>query len=142
MNSPESISASFQMTAKQWIGSVGTGVEIFGVAVIIAGITRATYLYLRSPEIERRYDVLRIGIGRSLLLGIEVLLAADIIKTIVFDLAYSTLGVLAGLVLIRTFLSWSLVVEIEGRWPWQRRTKQSDRDAITHRADDALREAE
>jgi hypothetical protein len=59
-------------------------------------------------------------IGRSLLLGLEVLVAADIVKTIALELTLTSLGVLAGLVLVRTFLSWTLVLEIEGRWPWQR----------------------
>lgn len=59
-------------------------------------------------------------IGRSLLLGLEVVVAADIVKTIAVEPTLMSLAVLAGLVLIRTFLSWTLVLEIEGRWPWQR----------------------
>jgi uncharacterized membrane protein len=55
-----------------------------------------------------------------LLLGLEVLVAADIVKTIAIQLTYASLGLLAGLVLVRTFLSWTLVLEIEGRWPWRR----------------------
>ena len=62
----------------------------------------------------------RIRIGRSLLLGLEVVVAADIVKTIAVAPTLPSLAVLAGLVLIRTFLSWTLVLEIEGRWPWQR----------------------
>jgi uncharacterized membrane protein len=62
----------------------------------------------------------KIRIGRSLLLGLEVLVAADIVKTIAHELTFMSLGLLAGLVLVRTFLSWTLVLEIEGRWPWQR----------------------
>ena len=65
-------------------------------------------------------DVYKIRIGRSLLLGLEVLVAADIVKTIAHELSVMSLGLLAGLVLVRTFLSWTLVLEIEGRWPWQR----------------------
>jgi uncharacterized membrane protein len=63
------------------------------------------------------YDLFKIRIGRSLLLGLEVLVAADIVKTIAIELTFSSLGLLAGLVLVRTFLSWTLVLEIEGRWP-------------------------
>ena len=55
-----------------------------------------------------------------MLLGLEVLVAADIVKTIAIELTFASLGLLAGLVLVRTFLSWTLVLEIEGRWPWQR----------------------
>jgi len=59
--------------------------------------------------------------GRGkLLLGLEVLVAADIVKTIAIELTFTSLGLLAGLVLVRTFLSWTLVLEIEGRWPWGR----------------------
>jgi uncharacterized membrane protein len=73
-----------------------------------------------SRAIPSRYDTYRIGIGRSLLLGLEVLVAADIVKTIAIELTFGSLGLLAGLVLVRTFLSWTLVLEIDGRWPWQR----------------------
>jgi len=55
-----------------------------------------------------------------LLLGLEVLVAADIVKTIAIEITFTSLGLLAGLVLVRTFLSWTLVLEIEGRWPWRR----------------------
>jgi uncharacterized membrane protein len=65
------------------------------------------------------YDRYKTSIGRSLLLGLEVLVAADIVKTIALDLTFTSLGLLAGLVVVRTFLSWSLFLEIEGRWPWQ-----------------------
>jgi hypothetical protein len=54
------------------------------------------------------------------MLGLEVLVAADIVKTIAIELTFTSLGLLAGLVLVRTFLSWTLVLEIEGRWPWRR----------------------
>jgi uncharacterized membrane protein len=69
---------------------------------------------------EPHYDQYKIRIGRSLLLGLEVLVAADIVKTIAIELTFTSLGLLAGLVVVRTFLSWTLVLEIEGRWPWQR----------------------
>lgn len=55
-----------------------------------------------------------------MLLGLEILVAADIVKTIAIELTFTSLGLLAGLVLVRTFLSWTLVLEIEGRWPWGR----------------------
>jgi len=65
-------------------------------------------------------EVYKFRIGRSLLLGLEVLVAADIVKTIAHELTSMSLILLAGLVLVRTFLSWTLVLEIDGRWPWQR----------------------
>ena len=65
-------------------------------------------------------EIYKIRIGRSLLLGLEVLVAADIVKTIAHELSFISLGLLAGLVLVRTYLGWTLVLEIDGRWPWQR----------------------
>jgi uncharacterized membrane protein len=103
-----------------WIHIVGNGIEIFGVLVIVLGIGWSTVLYVHQRMIEAHYGVYKIRIGRSLLLGLEVLVAADIVKTIALELTFISLGLLAGLVLIRTFLSWTLVLEIEGRWPWQR----------------------
>lgn len=63
--------------------------------------------------------------GRALLIGLEVLVAADIIKTVALELTFESLGVLAILVLIRTFLGWTLTLEVEGRWPWQPTVGQS-----------------
>jgi len=103
----------------QSIRATGGGIEIFGVLLIISGIAWSTYRQLRRPISEQDSDVYKIRIGRSLLLGLEVLVAADIV-TIAHELTFMSLGLLAGLVLVRTFLSWTLVLEIEGRWPWQR----------------------
>jgi len=102
------------------IRMVGSGIEIFGVLVIVTGIAWSTLRQLRQPISEQDSDIYKIRIGRSLLLGLEVLVAADIVKTIAHELTFMSLGLLAGLVLVRTFLSWTLVLEIEGRWPWQR----------------------
>ena len=99
---------------------VGSGIEIFGVLIIVTGIVWSTYRQLRQRVSEQDSDVYKIRIGRSLLLGLEVLVAADIVKTIAHELTAVSLGLLAGLVLVRTFLSWTLVLEIEGRWPWRR----------------------
>lgn len=91
--------------------------------ILVIGIIRATYLYaFRSSETDR-YDEYRIRIGRTLLLGLEILVAADIVKTIAIELTFTSIGLLAGLVVIRTFLNWTLVLEIEGRWPWQRKER-------------------
>ena len=103
-----------------WIHVVGTLIEIFGVLVIVLGIVWSTFQYIRQRAGEQHYAIYKIRIGRSLLLGLEVLVAADIVKTIALDLTFTSVALLAGLVLIRTFLSWTLVLEIEGRWPWQR----------------------
>jgi uncharacterized membrane protein len=108
----------------QGLHVVGNGIEVFGVFVIVAGIGWSTYLYLQRRTSERVYEAYKIRVGRSLLLGLEVLMAADIVKTIALELTFTSLGVLAGLVVVRTFLSWTLVLEIEGRWPWQRQASR------------------
>ena len=99
---------------------IGSGIEIFGVLIIVTGIAWSTFRQLRQQISEQDSEVYKIRIGRSLLLGLEVLVAADIVKTIAHELTFMSLSLLAGLVLVRTFLSWTLVLEIEGRWPWQR----------------------
>jgi uncharacterized membrane protein len=104
-----------------WIRLVGLGIEIFGVLIIVVGIAYATLAFFQDQQSERRYDAYKIRIGRSLLLGLEVLVAADIVRTIAVELTALSLALLAGLVLIRTFLSWTLTLEVEGRWPWQSR---------------------
>lgn len=102
-----------------WIRFVGDVIDIFGVVVIVLGIAWATSHFLRVHKDEIHYQRYKIRIGRSLLLGLEILVAADIVKTIAVEPTFLSIGVLAGLVVIRTFLSWTLVLEIEGSWPWR-----------------------
>jgi uncharacterized membrane protein len=102
-----------------WIRIIGIGIDMFGVVIIVVGIAWATSRFLRQHLEEQHYDRYKIRIGRSLLLGLEMLVAADIVKTIAIEPSFMSLGVLAGLVVVRTFLSWTLVLEIEGRWPWR-----------------------
>jgi uncharacterized membrane protein len=111
---------SVESLADHAIRMVGSGIELFGVLIIVTGIAWSTYLRLRQPMPGQDTEIYKIRIGRSLLLGLEVLVAADIVKTIAHELSFISLGLLAGLVLVRTFLSWTLVLEIDGRWPWQR----------------------
>ena len=128
MNSAVDSSASFEALASHWIRLIGVGIEIFGVFIIVLGIIWSTRYILGSnllgpglpgQEIRSRYHNYKISIGRSLLLGLEVLVAADIVKTIAIELTFESLGLLAGLVVVRTFLSWTLTLEIENRWPWK-----------------------
>lgn len=100
------------------------GIEVVGIAIIVAGAAAALFRYmgetLKRTNKERRIEAFRSDLGRSILLGLEFLVAADIIATVAIKPTLQSLAVLAGIVLIRTFLSFSLEVEIEGRWPWQR----------------------
>jgi uncharacterized membrane protein len=95
-------------------------IEVLAVAIIVGAIGYASVLYLLRRAIPEAYDNYRVRLSRALLLGLEVLVAADIIRTVALQPSITNVIVLGLLVLIRTFLSWSLVVEIEGRWPWQR----------------------
>jgi uncharacterized membrane protein len=104
---------------EELIGAIGLGIDLFGVLIIVTGIAWATAGFVRLHMNGEHFESYKGRVGRSLLLGLEMLVAADIVKTIALEATFASLGVLAGLVAIRTFLSWSLVVEIDGRWPWQ-----------------------
>jgi uncharacterized membrane protein len=116
-----------------WVEYAATGIELLAVATIVAAIVVATGSYLvaigaRQAD-DTTYTHFRHRVGRALLLGLEILVAADIIRTVVLEPALPNVVVLGLLVLIRTFLSWSLVLEIEERWPWQRRgTREVESD--------------
>jgi uncharacterized membrane protein len=118
------MSPGLETAVSHWLKLIGLGIEILAAMVIVIGLAWSTGRFLRRRMAEEHYATYKIRIGRSLLLGLEVVVAADIVKTIAVEPSLMSLAVLAGLVLIRTFLSWTLVLEIEGRWPWQR-----DRDA-------------
>lgn len=104
-------------------------VEIVGIMVILVGALASAILYsrqlMRGPA-GSAYRQLRSNLGRSILLGLELLVAADIINTVAIEPTLDSLLVLAGIVLVRTFLSFALEVEIEGRWPWQGNRPQGE----------------
>jgi uncharacterized membrane protein len=100
-------------------------VELSGIAIIAVGAfgTLAIFLvaFVRRENRDEAVANFRSSLGRAILLGLEFLVAADIINTVAVTPTLLSVAVLAGIVIIRTFLSFSLEVEIEGRWPWQRR---------------------
>ena len=106
-----------------WVQYAATGMELLAVAIIVLVILFATVSYVLkivSRQVDNTtYTDFRHRIGRALLLGLEILVAADIIRTVVLEPTLNNVIVLGLLVLIRTFLSWSLVLEVEERWPWQ-----------------------
>jgi len=108
-----------------WIDAAALVIEVLAVILIIAPIFYAVGHYLFQaalhPEIEDLYKKLRVRLGQALLLGLEILVAADIVRTVALEATLESILTLGLLVLVRTFLSWSLTVEIEGRWPWQRK---------------------
>lgn len=113
------------------IGAVGMAGDLAGVLIIAIGLIVVTIRFFRalSGDEATAYTAYRSGIGRTLLLGLEFLVAADIIRTVATTPTFTSVGVLAAIVAIRTFLSWSLQLEIEGRWPWQARDTKSESSA-------------
>ena len=111
------------------IEAAGRYMDIAGVAVMVIGAVVSVPMAIRGfrprhlPADSAPFSVYRSYrqlLGRSILLGLELLVAADIIRTVAVAPTYESVGVLAIIVLIRTFLSFSLELEITGRWPWQK----------------------
>jgi uncharacterized membrane protein len=107
----------------QFIVPIAVVIEVVAVLIIAVGLGYALIQYARGitnpASRDSAYARMRAFSARILLLGLELLVAADIVRTVALEPTLESVGVLGLLVLIRTFLSWSLVVEIEGRWPWQ-----------------------
>ncbi|HET6352235.1 MAG TPA: DUF1622 domain-containing protein [Coriobacteriia bacterium] len=114
-------------TLKEVMTQVSHLFEISGVAIIVGGflfaLVRALQMWLTKRPSEA-YEMLRRVFGKSILLGLEVLVAADLIRTIAVEPTLQNLYVLGLLVVIRSFLSWSLDVELEGVWPWNKRRQE------------------
>ena len=108
--------------AAHWVAAV---FEAAGVAIILLVASAATIRFARraatAPDWIAALPAYRADLGRGVLLGLEMLVAADIIGTVAVTPSFGSLGVLSIVVLIRSFLSISLGVEIEGHWPWCRR---------------------
>nr|WP_280638898.1 DUF1622 domain-containing protein [Sphingomicrobium aestuariivivum] len=110
--------------------AIAAAIEIAGIATICIGIMVATILFIRacltSNAHREAYEKFRANLGRGILLGLELLVAADIIFTVTAPLTWESVGLLGLIVLIRTFLSFSLETEIEGVVPWRRRAMHED----------------
>ncbi|HEX2136256.1 MAG TPA: DUF1622 domain-containing protein [Microvirga sp.] len=119
--------------ALHWIAMV---IEVIGVGVIVVGAALASAAFVRNglgaEGWDKAYQDYRANLGRAILLGLELLVAADIIGTVAVTPSFQTLGVLAFIVLIRTFLSFALEVEMEGHWPWRRREAERGSAAAAH----------
>jgi uncharacterized membrane protein len=104
--------------AMQWSA---VGIEVLAVAVIVLGIVVGTVRFLlrvnRSDRDE--FKVYKTQLVKALLLGLEFLVAADIVRTVALEATLQNVAILGALVVVRTFLSWSLVVEVDGVWPWE-----------------------
>jgi uncharacterized membrane protein len=106
------------------IEGTGTAIDAIGVAVIAVGAVLAVFMTVGRIRREDggAYEFFRRRLGRAILLGLEFLVAADIIRTVAVTPSGESVAVLGGIVLIRTFLSFSLQLEMTGAWPWQQRS--------------------
>lgn len=118
-------------------------IELVAVAILAVGVAaalgRAVFHRLQRRPWETVFIETRIGLGRVLLLGLEVLIAADIIFTVALELTLANIAALGLLVLIRTFLSWAIEVETEGRWPWDMAESRAEERRLVERARSAAR---
>jgi uncharacterized membrane protein len=114
------------MDFRELIETAGRIIDAAGVAAMVIGAVLAAMFAV--PKLLGRqagvYEEFRRFLGRSILLGLELLVAADIIRTVAISPTLESVAALAVIVLIRTFLSWSLELEITGRWPWQGKEEQ------------------
>ena len=110
--------------------TVAIGLEAIAVLIIVVGATLSTVTFgrslLRRASLESAAHAYRNTLGRTILLGLELLVAADIVGTVVVAPTFTNVGVLALIIAVRTFLSFALEVEINGHWPWQRTTLIGD----------------
>ena len=112
------------MGFEEAMDTIARGVELLGILTLVLGLAaalvRAAFALVAGHRAEEVYRIVRTVFGRSILLGLEFLVAADIIRTVAVQPSLQNVAVLGLIVLIRTFLSFSLEVEIDGRWPWKR----------------------
>lgn len=110
------------MAFDRWVEDVVQGVEAVGAGILVVGGVVVFVQYLVDPDRWRAqsYGRLRQNLGRVLQLGLEVLIVADIVRTIIVEPTLTSVAVLGSIVLIRILLSWSLDLEIKGIFPWQR----------------------
>jgi uncharacterized membrane protein len=115
-------------SSREWIELAARAIELFGVAVIVIGVAQAGVYFILGLRRRAKTGatgtslahVMKLRVGRNLLLGLEILVAADIIETVALELTLESVAALGLLVLVRTFLSWTTLLEIEERWPWQK----------------------
>jgi len=112
------------MEWQTWVERIGESIDVLGVALMVVGLLVALGRWGRGFVRGERglvpYRRLRGDTGRAILLGLEFLVAGDIIRTVATDPTFTEIGVLAAIVAIRSFLSFTLELEVSGRWPWQR----------------------
>ena len=118
----EGVQMEWLETADNFFRGVAAGIEFIGTLIIVFGCTYSSIIFFNGYRNKKsnNYADYRRNLGRAILLGLEFLVAGDIVGTIAITPNYESLGGLAIIVMIRTFLSFTMEVEINGRWPWQR----------------------
>jgi uncharacterized membrane protein len=108
-------------TLRRCIEFGATSIEALAIAMIVGAFFYATIRFIlhTGRHAPKPYDRYKAFLGRSLMLGLEFLVAADVIRTVGVAPTFQNIAILGAIILVRTFLSWSLDVELEGRWPWQ-----------------------
>lgn len=104
-------------------------ISLFAVAVIVIGFMLAAGRYtirIRKFTPEKDFSQFKIDLGKALMLGLDILVLSDVIETITVPPTYHSLGGLALLVILRTFVSWTLSLEVEGHWPWQQEKEETN----------------
>lgn len=121
----ESLTVPLTQFVHEFIAAASISIELLGVLVIAVAATKlalspSTLRNLLKGADGGSHSPHKRVFGSSLLMGMDFLVAGDVIKSVALELTLPSISALALLVLVRTFLSWSILVEIEGRWPWQR----------------------
>jgi uncharacterized membrane protein len=98
-------------------------VAVIVSAVVILAVSRGAVRYLFHLSEPGAFESYKFQLAKALLMGLELLVAADVVRTVALEPSLTNVAILGLLVVVRTLLSWSLSVEIEGCWPWQRRTE-------------------
>ena len=114
----------------EYLEKAGYTISLFAVAVIIIGFTIAAWRYarrFRKTTHEGNFQKFKVELGGVLLLGLEILVLADVIETITVTPTFQSLALLAAIVILRTAVSWTLTLEIEGHWPWQSPVEDQER---------------
>jgi uncharacterized membrane protein len=122
------------MSLDEALEAVGKGVDVAGILIIVVGALAASGLFVgrsRRGRSSDAYFLYRRNLGRAILVGLEFLVAGDIIRTVAIAPTFANVGVLGAIVVIRTFLSVALQVETEARWPWQLRDASRARDGLS-----------
>jgi len=112
------------MTFTTTMQNIGNGIDALGVLVIIFGLIITTLYFIKhifKQTMENAYTRYRQSLARVILLGLEFLIAGDIVRTVAVTPTLISIAILGGIVIIRTFLSTTLQLEVEGHWPWQRK---------------------